>query len=172
MFVLLIQCENTKQESQLILQGGDDDSRLSEIPVEAESAFEEHIRTLVAIAKSGGASVVLSSFATLHDPSLDWDSPSDTIQKLSEFQRENIGGIYSFTPGLNISAFFDGITRYNKILHDVAAQENVGWVDNGDMIPHEDQYFVDRVHFSALGAKLMGENFALHLRRVLRESSD
>ncbi len=42
----------------------DTKGRLAIIPQEASSAFGEHVESLVAIAEAGGASVVLSSFAT------------------------------------------------------------------------------------------------------------
>ncbi len=155
--------DSTRQSNQ---------KRLSAIPSEAESAFKDHIKSLVAIAKSGGASVILSSFATLYDPNLIWDSPIDTIKKLSAFQRKNIGALNYFTSNLTIPAIFEGFKRYNKILHDVAIQEKTGWVDNGNIVPHEDQYFVDRVHFSILGAELMGRNFAPHVKKILKEEAN
>jgi len=142
-------------------------NRLSKVPNESLTTFEEHIRILVAIAKSGGASVILSSFATLHDPNLAWDTSNDAIKTLSDFQRSSIGKVYYFIPGLTIPAIFDGLKRYNKILHGIAIREKVEWVDNGNLVPHKDEYFVDRVHFTPLGAKLMAENFAPHVKKIL-----
>jgi len=142
-------------------------NRLATIPRLAERAFEEHIRALVAIARSAGASVILSSFATLHDPYLDWRSPEKTMRALSEFQKDNLGGLLQFTPGLTIPAIFEGIRRYNEVLYKVAVGENTGWVDNSKLVPHADQYFLDRVHFSDAGAKLMAQNLVPHVNAIL-----
>jgi len=135
-----------------------DNNRASAVPVAAERAFEQHVRALVAIARSGGAKVVLSSFATLHDPALGTVGNSSSMQ-LSRLQQDELYYLLRFTPGLTLSAILNGISRYNTILRKVAAAEKTGWVDNASLVPHEDEYFVDRVHFSANGAARMADNF-------------
>lgn len=135
-----------------------DKGRTDVVPEAAEHAFEQHVRAMVAIARSGGAKIVLSSFATLHDPALANVGNSSALQ-LSELQQREFYNLLHFTPGLTLSAIFNGISRYNAILRKVAAAENTGWVDNASLVPHEDEYFVDRVHFSAKGAARMAENF-------------
>lgn len=132
--------------------------RTSEIPGEAARAFEQHVRTLVAIARSGGAKVVLSSFATLHDPSLSYAAGSPAI-RVSPLQQQELAGIMYFTPGLTLDGIFDGLRRYSAILRKIAQEEHTGWVDNAALVPHKDAYFVDRVHFSPKGATHMAENF-------------
>ncbi len=134
------------------------DRRTSEIPSEAERAFEQHVRTLVAIARSGGARVVLSSFATLHDPSLSYAAGGPAI-RMSPLQQQELAPIMYFTPGLTLDGIFDGLKRYSAILRRIAREEQTGWVDNAALVPHEDAYFVDRVHFSSKGARRMAENF-------------
>jgi lysophospholipase L1-like esterase len=134
------------------------DRRLSDIPAEAERAFEQHLHTLIAIARAGGAQVVLSSFATLHDPTKDY-TKLDTIAPLSVRQQHELDNIMYFTPGLALDGIFKGITRYNAVLLQVAKKERTGWVDNARLIPHSDEYFVDRVHLSRAGAARMAENF-------------
>ena len=47
---------------------------------------------------------------------------------------------------------------YNEIIKIVAKRNNIGWVDNARLIPHESEYFVDRVHFASKGAARMAEN--------------
>ncbi len=51
--------------------------RLSVIPREAERAFQQHLLLLIGIARSGGVNVVLSWFATLHDPAKNYSKPHD-----------------------------------------------------------------------------------------------
>lgn len=139
--------------------------RLASVPAQAERVFEQHIRTLVATAQEGGAKVVLSSFATLHDPGRDY-SARNSIATLSTLQKQELDGLLHFTPGLTIAGIFNGIERYNAILKRVAEQKQTGWVDNANSIPHLDEYFMDRVHFSSRGAALMAENL---LPTVLRQ---
>ncbi len=145
--------------------------RLAEVPVEAEQAFAQHIRTLVGIARAGGASVVLSSFATLHDPGEDYTRPQ-TFAKLTALQRAELGHLLRFTPGLTLQGVFGGIKRYNAILRHTAQEMGTGWVDSAARIPHSDEYFVDRVHFARAGAERMARELlpvvlaALQARRT------
>ena len=57
--------------------------------------------------------------------------------------------------GLIASSFWRG---YNKIIKAVAKRNNTGWVDNARLVPHQTEYFVDRVHFTSRGAARMAEN--------------
>jgi lysophospholipase L1-like esterase len=142
--------------------------RISYIPQEAVQIFEQHVRSLVSIAKAEGAIVIVSSFATLHEPNLDWSS-SSVLKHLTEFQRRDLYSLLHFTPGLTLEAIFAGFNSYNSVLERLAIQEKIGWVDNASLIPHEDSYFVDRVHLSVEGAKRMAQNL---LPVVLRELKD
>jgi len=113
---------------------------------------------LVGIARSGGAKVVLSSFATLHDPDLDYSLP-EVEKKLSELQKREAGSLLYFTPGLTLAAIFGGLKLYNNILRKIAIEEKTGWTDNAHVVPHQDRYFLDRVHFNRAGAAQMANHF-------------
>ncbi len=128
--------------------------RLDRMPTSAEAVFEHNIRMLVACARAGGARVVLSSFATLHDI-----SPGKGTESLSTMQHEELYSLARFMPGLSLDGVFDGISRYNLRLREISKEQNTGWVDNANLIAHEDENFVDRVHFSKVGAERMAENF-------------
>jgi lysophospholipase L1-like esterase len=134
------------------------EGRLSTIPEEARIAFEEHVRAMVAIAKSAGAKVILSSFATLHNPQLDYDRV-ESLAQLSTAQKKELIGLLYFTPGLSLPTIFEGINSYNRVLHQIATDEHIGWVDNAVLVPHTDANFTDRVHFTAAGARRMADNF-------------
>lgn len=149
-----------------------DEKRLNYIPKEAVTAFENNIKILISIAKSGGASVILSSFATLYDPNQEWPSKDKALANMSSFQRKCLGGLYKFTPGLTVPAIFDGLKRYNKVLHNIAVQEQVGWVDNANLVPHNNQSFIDRVHFSKAGAKIIAENFVPVIKKILTKDME
>ena len=131
--------------------------RVADIPDQAVHTFEQHIRSLVFIANAGGAKVVLSSFATLHNPYLDY-SNKKAIHQMSRLQKKEIFSIMNYTPGLTLEAIFNGLNKYNCVLQEVAVLDETGWVDNAALIPHEDRYFVNRVHCSKEGAALMARN--------------
>ena len=131
--------------------------RLDTVMPEALQAFKQHIRLLTAIAHAEGARVVLSSFATLHDPSLDY-TKEHNLQALSRQQKRELRLLMHFTPGLTLSAIFEGLRQYNRALREIAETEQTGWVDNATLMPHEDAYFVDRVHFSKQGAQRLAAN--------------
>jgi lysophospholipase L1-like esterase len=156
--------EKRKRYEELTRKEGSK-GRLSYFPLEAVHVFEQHVRSLVSIAKAEGAIVIVSSFAILHEPNLDWSS-SAVLKHLTEFQRRDLYSLLHFTPGLTLEAVFKGFKSYNRVLERLALQEKIGWVDNASLIPHEDSYFVDRVHFSGKGAKRMAQNL---LPVVLRE---
>lgn len=144
-------------------------NRISSIPEYAENTFEQHIRILINIARAGGSKVILSTFATLHDPKLDY-TKSETINSLSDFQKQNLGSMLDFTPGLTLEGIFDGISRYNDVIRNIAAEEECVLVDNANELPHMEQYFVDRVHFSKAGAEYMANNFYSDIVQVLSDS--
>ena len=50
----------------------------------------------------------------------------------------------------------------------MATQEKCGLVDSANLIPHKDAYFVDRVHFSELGARKMAENLFPEVLKFLK----
>ena len=88
-------------------------NRLNEIPLEARETFEQHIRILVSIAKAQGAYVILSSFATLNNPKLDYSNP-DVFKQLSKLQKGELYALMHFTPGLTVKAIFESINSYNR----------------------------------------------------------
>ncbi len=140
---------------------------INEIPAQAGETFEQHIRAMAAVARGGGAQVVLSSFATLHNLQLDY-ADQEVLKALTPRQAEELFYLLKFTPGLTLEAIIQGLADNNVILERVAADLNTGWVDNAGLVPHEDRFFVDRVHFSRDGAELLGGNFAPEVIRLLK----
>jgi lysophospholipase L1-like esterase len=132
--------------------------RANAVPSEVKDVFEQHMRSLVGIARAGDAKVILSSFATLHDPRADY-SDETVLSSLSERKKTELILLLHFTPGLTREGILGGLVNYNEVLENVATKEKTGWVDNANLVPHDDKYFLDRVHFSREGARLMAENF-------------
>jgi len=131
-----------------------EEGRLDSVPDEAAAIFEHNIRTMVAIARSGGAEVILSSFATLHE--LDVDT---ALRAVTPMKKQELIELIRFTPGLTLRGILAGIGRYNAILKRVAEDLQTGWVDNAQLVPNRDEFFLDRVHVSSAGAAKMAENF-------------
>src|SRR6056297_704535 len=140
-------------------KGPKEPARLSDIPRHASETFRHHITSLASIAQGGNARVVLSSFASLHDPGLNWSDPAHISSLLSAIQKTELFSLKHFTPGLTLEGIFTGFRRYNRLLKAIARRHHTGFVDNALRIPHEDTYFIDRVHFSRKGARRMAENF-------------
>jgi len=171
-----VRMRNKKRELNNILSKLDEsndpmatENRISSIPDFAEHTFEQHIRILINIARAGGSKVILSTFATLHDPKLDYTKP-ETIHSLSDFQKQNLGSLLNFSPGLTLEGIFDGFSRYNDVIRKIAAEEKCVLVDNAIDLPHAEKYFVDRVHFSEAGAEFMANNIYSAITQILSDS--
>ncbi len=97
-----------RQLSAMNTPAGSEDGkeRLRAVPLLAARTFEQHLQSLVAIAQAGGAKVVLSSYATLHDPQRDYGN-RDVVSALSAMEREELYALAHFTPGLTISGIFE-----------------------------------------------------------------
>lgn len=134
------------------------DIRLDQVPISAAVIFEHNIRMLIACALAGGAKVVVSSFATLHELDAGYDDGS-IGKPLTPLKRHELFSVLQFTPGLSLDGIFGGISRYNNLLKKVALERNTGWVDNANLIAHVDENFIDRVHLSSAGAERMAQNF-------------
>ena len=135
---------------------GSDPGRLEDIPPEAGIAFEQHIRALVGLSRSEASRIVLLSFATLHDPMLNYADRS-AYEGMSMYRLKELFHVTSFTPGLTIQGVFNGINGFNAILKEVAETEQTGWVDMAGLISNHDAYFIDRIHFSRAGAGQMAQ---------------
>ncbi|GMR21471.1 MAG: hypothetical protein BMS9Abin36_2072 [Gammaproteobacteria bacterium] len=144
------------------------ESRLSTVPSIAEEVFEHNIRSLVAIARSGGAIPILSSFATLHDLHKDYNIEKN-VMALSSKQKIELVSLAAFIRGLKLEGIQQGLLRYNAVLKRLASTLKTGWVDNASLVPHEDKYFVDRVHFSEQGAIKMAENYYPEVIKALAQ---
>ena len=57
------------------------------------------------------------------------------------------------------------------MLKKVAGLEKYTLVDNANLIPHEDEYFVDRVHLSDLGATHMAQNLYPEVVKLLQSDN-
>ena len=142
-------------------------NRIDMVPAIARQTFEQHMRSLTGIARAGGAAVVLSTFATLHDPNLDY-TKEESFAVQSDFQKNSFFSLLHFTPGLSVNGIFSGIRQYNELIVEIADEEKIPLVDAGKLVPHSETYFVDRVHFSEAGAEKMAQSFYPTVELVLK----
>lgn len=141
--------------------------RIGVIPLEAEETFKRNMRSLISIVKAGNATPVLSSFSTLHNLDLDYNNKK-TLDKISRMQLRELTSLVQFTPGLKLETILMGIKRYNKVLYQLSRVNKIPWVDQAGKVPHDDRYFVDRVHFRHAGARKMAENYLPVVSKLVR----
>lgn len=143
-------------------------TRMPVVPELAVNTYEQHMRALIGIARSGGAQVIVPSFATLHDPSLDYLS-KDIVSGLSPRRKQELPSLLYYTPGLTINGTLQGVRRYNEAARLVAEELGAHWVDTADMFGYKEEYFADRVHFSREGAQYFAEILAPVALDILRQ---
>ncbi len=62
----------------------------------------------------------------------------------------------------------DQVIAYNKVVRNVAAQQNVEFIDIFDLFGHEDSNFIDPVHYTPEGIQRFSEILEQHLQPILR----
>jgi lysophospholipase L1-like esterase len=55
--------------------------------------------------------------------------------------------------------YYNGVQEENTVLRDLATHHNAPLVDIAGLIPDDDAYFVDSVHFTPLGMQFLAEQF-------------
>ncbi len=63
----------------------------------------------------------------------------------------------------------EAVNQDNEILRDLARQHELILVDNARLVPEEEAYFMDHVHFTPDGMKLLAQNFANQIIPHIRE---
>jgi hypothetical protein len=144
--------ELTVADAEVGLMKGAD--RLNQVPPDAQAIFERNVRTMVDVSLSGGAAVILSSFATLHE--LD---PDALLNGMTTLKEHKLFSLLHFTPGLSLRGIFTGIARYKFMLRNISITRNTAWVDNAMLIESIDDNFLDCVHLSKNGVERMARNF-------------
>lgn len=75
---------------------------------------------------------------------------------------------FDFMQGKDIKAnkYFEGVRLENQMSKDLSAQFNTPFVDIFNLMPKEERYFVDTVHFSPEGMKKMAELFLPEIKKL------
>ncbi|MEM7540763.1 MAG: SGNH/GDSL hydrolase family protein [Pseudomonadota bacterium] len=138
-------------------------SRSDIVPVLAIETFRSNLRSMVAMAQASGARVVLVTFATLYGTPERWLSGE---RPMSDLQRAESAAVLQFVPGLTFRGVMSGLRQFNAAIRDIARERQTLLVDMAKLLPEKEDLFIDRVHFSAQGAK----QFATLLAPVVLEA--
>ena len=64
----------------------------------------------------------------------------------------------------------DIVTRENKVIRQLSRKYKITLIDNAAMIPHDQKYFLDTIHFTPDGMKLLAKNIAESLKSILKKN--
>ena len=69
--------------------------------------------------------------------------------------------IYDTISGDPLHLAYEGIVKKeNEVMRQLAARKHVALVDNAELVPHDERYFVDSIHFTPEGMHLVASNIA------------
>jgi len=82
-------------------------------------------------------------------------------------RRDGVRPVMVTQPTLNSDQVWITLEAYNEVTRRVCAQEEVPVVDAGRLMANRPEYFYDYVHFTNLGARVLGELIAAELEPYL-----
>jgi lysophospholipase L1-like esterase len=133
--------------------------RWDTVSEEGLETFRRNLRTMIAVARSAGASVALATFA---HPCTDENLKAHP-------------GLFSYLPGylpnLTWKGTLDAFDRYNDTVRSVAGEEHVLLADAARAVPPDAGLFVDHVHFNPKGADLFARVVAGSVEGALRREA-
>lgn len=103
-------------------------------PEKGLKIYKRNIQSIIDLCKSNNTKIILSTFCFYLYPDIANSKLHKTYQNI--------------------------VSKENNIIKELAAKNNLLLIDNAQLIPHEERYFVDSIHFSPDGMKLLASNFA------------
>lgn len=94
------------------------------------SVEQQNLRSLAAVCRHHGIRIVFSSFCH-----------------------------YDYDPGLLSTRYREGVAQENRLMRELAAEFDAPFIDQAALMPAEQEYFVDAVHFTPLGMERLARNF-------------
>ena len=102
--------------------------------------YERNIQYIVDICKSRNIKIILSTYCHI---------------------------LYKGVEKKLLSLKFDEIVKKeNEIIKKIAEKNKVSVIDNANLIPKDEKYFVDSIHFSHEGMQLLSSNFAKEIKKI------
>lgn len=134
------------------------------LPKQAVTNYKEKVKELVSVIKQDNAKPVLATFVTVANKDLIIDRDTnpaiweDVYLKWYPFSPDEINQIY---------------TRFNDQLKDVASEEQILLIDLASNFPKEPKYFLDHIHFTSDGNKILAELITKQLTQqsLLKENT-
>ena len=96
--------------------------------------YKRNLQYIIDICKSRGIQVILSTYCHFLHNSIKAEPLSQLYGKI--------------------------VTEENKVMRSLATKNDLFLVDNASVVPQDEKYFVDSIHFTPLGMKLIAKNFA------------
>jgi len=128
-------------------------------PKPAAEQFRKVLREIVSESLAGGSRIVLSSFITLAHDGLTVRREDNAL--LYDYIHKTMS---PFTPG-EIARIY---AYYDRVVHEVAQELRVPFVDTAAEFPREAKYFpFDLIHLSPEGNRVVARILARHLRSNL-----
>ena len=56
--------------------------------------------------------------------------------------------------------------KENKIIRKLAEKNKSYFIDNANLVPKDEKYFVDTIHFSHIGMEAIAANFAKKIKSI------
>ena len=122
----------TDMRNSLLKQIAKGEVDMAQSPNKGLLAYKRNLQSIIDIAKSNNTRVILSTYCHfLYD-----DIRGDELHEL----------------------YRDIVQQENDIMRQLAKDNDLALVDNANMVPQEEKYFVDSIHFSPEGMKLIAKN--------------
>jgi len=111
--------------------------------------YRKNIKEIIDIGKSLGVKMVFLTQPIIFEDTSYWKGVEGTVYWI-----KNNGHT------LSAAAFYRMLDIFNKELIDVCRENNVLVYDLTSVIPHNDKYFYDTVHFTELGSRMVADKLA------------
>ncbi|MDD5173288.1 MAG: SGNH/GDSL hydrolase family protein [Candidatus Omnitrophica bacterium] len=135
-FVIFITQQKAKSERE----------RLKFKPGELSVNFRKELAGLIDAAKRTAPVVVIATI-----------SYKMRREQTDDEKLRNANTALFYMPSMGLSGLLDAHEEYNRVIRETAKEKGVILVDKELMIPGEDAYFEDSIHFSAKGCELMAK---------------
>jgi len=107
---------------------------------EGLASFRRNLKTMIAMARQGGAAVALATY------------PSPCTEENRRNRPELFSYLDGYLPNLTFAGVLDAFDRYNQAIRAVAVESKAILADPALVIPADPDLFVDHVHVNARGA--------------------
>jgi lysophospholipase L1-like esterase len=123
--------------------------------------FERNIKTMADLAKNDGTTVILATQPYLIKENMTQKEKDALIM----VNRESIGR----TKRWSYKTALSGIRQYNDKIRQIARERDLLLIDVEPLVPKTLEYFIDDVHFSDKGFKVVSEAIGDQLKKFVEE---